>query len=181
MVFIDAERWPPSIHGTGTEEIFGGGACPNREYSGPYSGFHLISRPDWSGKNGMYRFFVTDPVRFRKSIRVTIEHGHNNDLANDYSSVAYWYQAEPHKPFPQLAPVQARIPLMPGTYWDIEAKDREARTRLWGAFSQGGEGDTFERLKEAFLLHASLNKAFEDQDYQHAGQIADQLNGMLGH
>lgn len=112
MIFIDGEEWPPSIHGTGTEEIFGGGACPNREYAGPYTGFHLISNPDWSGKNGMYRFFVTDPIRFQKSIRVTIEHGHNNDLANDYSSVAYWYQTEPHKTFPPFPPVEERLPLV---------------------------------------------------------------------
>ena len=45
MVFVDGEAWPPSIHGTGTEEIFGGGACPAREYAGPYHGFHLIESP----------------------------------------------------------------------------------------------------------------------------------------
>jgi hypothetical protein len=42
MVFIDGERWPPSVHGTGTEEIFGAGACPTREYASLYSGFHLV-------------------------------------------------------------------------------------------------------------------------------------------
>ena len=43
----------------------------------------------------MYRFYVNDPVRFRKSIRMTIEHGHANNFGNDYSSTAFWYQAEP--------------------------------------------------------------------------------------
>jgi hypothetical protein len=42
MVFVDGEAWPPSIHGTGTEEIFGAGACPVREFAGPYHGFHLV-------------------------------------------------------------------------------------------------------------------------------------------
>jgi len=105
MVFIDGEVWPPSFHGTGSEEIFGGGAVPNVEYSGPYTGFHLVENRyghPWSRKNGMYRFFVHDPIRFRESIRVTVEHGHANDLANDYSSVAYWYQDEPHAAFPIL-------------------------------------------------------------------------------
>jgi len=110
MIFIDGEKWPPSLHGTGTEEIFGGGACPNREYAGPYTGFHLISNRDWSGKNSMYRFFVTDPIRFEKSIRVTLEHGHANDLANDYSSVAFWYQTEPHEPFPEMLSMKERLP-----------------------------------------------------------------------
>jgi hypothetical protein len=50
----------------------------------------------------MYRWFVHDPIRFRKSIRWTIEHGHANNFENDYSSVAYWYQTEPHKTFPPI-------------------------------------------------------------------------------
>jgi hypothetical protein len=41
---------------------------------------------------------------FEKSLRVTIEHGHANLQSNDYSSTAFWYQAEPHKPFPPLPP-----------------------------------------------------------------------------
>jgi hypothetical protein len=44
----------------------------------------------------MYRFCMTDPMRFYKSIRITLEHGHANDNASDYSSVAFWYQNEPH-------------------------------------------------------------------------------------
>lgn len=89
MVFVDDDTWPPSIHGTGTEEVFGGGACPAREDSGPYHGFHLIERVDFAGLTGMYRWSVHDPLGFRKSIRWTIEHGHANNFANDYSSVAF--------------------------------------------------------------------------------------------
>jgi hypothetical protein len=59
----------------------------------------------------MYRFHVEDPVRFRSSIRVTIEHGHANHRSDDYSSTAYWYQAEPHAPFPALPAVADRLPL----------------------------------------------------------------------
>ena len=45
-----------------------------------------------SAENSMYRFHVEDPIRFRTSIKVTIETGHANALSNKYSSVAYWYQ-----------------------------------------------------------------------------------------
>jgi hypothetical protein len=41
---------------------------------------------------------------------VSIEHGHANKLSNDYSSTAYWYQIEPHGPFPALLPVELRMP-----------------------------------------------------------------------
>jgi hypothetical protein len=48
-------------------------------------------------------------VRFQRSIRVSIEHGHANRRSDDYSSTAYWYQNEPHAPF-ALLPVEERLP-----------------------------------------------------------------------
>lgn len=116
MVFIDGERWPPSVHGTGTEEIFGGGACPAHEYAGPYHGFHLIEAPDYAGLVGAYRWFVHDPIRFTRSLRWTVEHGHANNFANEYASVAYWYQTEPHAAFPVLPARNALRPFLPAAY-----------------------------------------------------------------
>jgi len=112
MIFVDGEKWPPSLHGTGTEDYFcEAWGFPSGEYSGPYTGVSLGSdTKNWSGKWSLYRFHIEDPVHFRKSIRVTIEHGHANDQGNDYSSVAYWYQAEPHKPFAPLPAAQDRVP-----------------------------------------------------------------------
>ena len=49
MVFIDGERWPPSIHGTGTEEIFGGGASPTTEYAARTPASTSSSRPATTG------------------------------------------------------------------------------------------------------------------------------------
>jgi hypothetical protein len=117
MIFIDGEPWPPSLHGTGTEDYFSGAYCPHQEFHTPYAGITQYSgSPTWTehdwpfrGKNSMYRFHIEDPIRFEKSIRVTIEHGHNNKLTNDYSSTAYWYQFEPHGRFPKLPPVKKRL------------------------------------------------------------------------
>ncbi|MBX7257882.1 MAG: DUF2961 domain-containing protein [Candidatus Hydrogenedentes bacterium] len=120
MVFIDGEPWPPSIHGTGTEEVFGGGACPSHEYAGLYTGFHLVENlggETFKGKNAMFRWYLHDPIRFKKSVRMTIEHGHANDFENDYASVAYWYQREPHAAFPAMPPLELRRPLFPETYY----------------------------------------------------------------
>ncbi|HRF58607.1 MAG TPA: DUF2961 domain-containing protein [Fimbriimonadaceae bacterium] len=113
MIFIDGEPWPPSLHGTGTEDYFNTAFCPREEYHAPYHGvLHYSGNRDWNwkGKNSVYRYHIEDPIRFRESIRVTIEHGHANKLSNDYSSTAYWYQTEPHKAFPALLPVAARMP-----------------------------------------------------------------------
>ena len=114
MIFIDGEKWPPSLHGTGTEDYFcEAWGFPSGEYAGPYHGVSLAGGiQDWTGKWSLYRFHIEDAVHFQKSIRVSIEHGHANNLANDYSSVAYWYQTEPHKKFPKLrvAPKRKRSP-----------------------------------------------------------------------
>jgi hypothetical protein len=101
MVFVDGEPWPPAIHGTGTEEIFGGGACPSVEYASLYTGYHLIESAAYDGLVGMYRWFEPDPIHFRESLRWTIEHGHADNFGNDYSSVAYWYQS-PLAELPEL-------------------------------------------------------------------------------
>jgi len=109
MIFIDGEQWPPSLHGTGTEDYFNTAWCPQQEYSAPYHGITLGGGDNWSGHVSLYRFHVEDPVTFERSILVTIEHGHANKRSDDLSSVAYWYQAEPHKSF-SIEPVERRIP-----------------------------------------------------------------------
>lgn len=110
MIFIDGEPFPPSLHGTGTEDYFNTAWCPTQEVCTPYHGIILAGGPNWSGKITLYRYHIEDPIMFEKSIKVTIEHGHNNHRSDDYSSTAYWYQVEPHKPFPKLPPVEERLP-----------------------------------------------------------------------
>jgi hypothetical protein len=109
MIFVDDEPFPPSLHGTGSEDYFNTSWCPTQEYSAPYHGITMPGGPNWSGKISLYRFHIEDPVCFRESIRVTIEHGHNNHRSDDISSTAYWYQTEPHLPF-NLMPVEQRLP-----------------------------------------------------------------------
>lgn len=110
MIFIDDDVWPPSLHGTGTEDYFNTAFCPATKYDSPYHGVTLPGGPNWSGKISLYRFHIEDPIHFQKSIRVTIEHGHANRRSDDYSSTAYWYQTEPHQAFPPLPPVADRLP-----------------------------------------------------------------------
>jgi hypothetical protein len=112
MIFIDGEPLP-RLYGTGTEDYFNTAYAPTQEYHAPYHGLILYQGTDdwrWRGKNTLYRYHIEDPIYFEKSIRVTIEHGHANKLTLDYSSTAYWYQTEPHKPFAPLPPVAGRLP-----------------------------------------------------------------------
>ena len=113
MIVIDGEAWPPRLHGTGTEDYFNTAYCPDEEFCAPFHGITVNSGTAdwrWKGKNSLYRFHIPDPVYFNQSIRVSIEHGHANSQSFDYSSTAYWYQTEPHLPFPALLPVQERLP-----------------------------------------------------------------------
>jgi len=97
MIWIDGEAHP-SIHGTGTEDYFGGAWGFRAEYNTPYHGVSLLKkvpgRKDWqAGLFTVYRFHERDPVPFTKSIKISIERGHNNHRRDSfYRSVAYWYQ-----------------------------------------------------------------------------------------
>ena len=57
---------------------------------------------------GLYRWHIPDPVRFEKDLKITIQAlGWRGDhrylpLQDDISSVAFWYQTEPHSTFPAL-------------------------------------------------------------------------------
>jgi hypothetical protein len=109
MIFVDGEAWPPSLHGTGTEDYFNTAWCPSESYSAPYHGITLPGGENWSGQVSTYRFHIEDPVPFTTSIRVTIEHGHANRRSDDLSSTAYWYQESPAEHL-TLLPVGQRLP-----------------------------------------------------------------------
>lgn len=94
MFFIDGEK-KASLLGTGTEDFFNTSWCPNSIFAHPYYGYARVNYDNgWLGRTHVYRFFIADPIYFEKSLKGTIEHGHNNNLTLDISSVAYWYQSE---------------------------------------------------------------------------------------
>ncbi len=100
MWMVDGEKWPGSLHGTGTEDFFNGAWSPNELFTHPYFGYARIPHQfEWMGRTHCYRFLLEDPIRFQRSLRASIEHGHANCLTLDIASVAYWYQTEPHRPF----------------------------------------------------------------------------------
>lgn len=109
--YIDG-REEASIKGTGTEDYFQGGwYFIDGEFNGLYHG--LIKRDVKNAFVQCYRFHFLDRINFEKSILFDIEHGQrpNNEARADYSSVAYWYQNEPHQPFEPLP--ENREPTVP--------------------------------------------------------------------
>ena len=117
--FIDGDQEFPTICGTGTEDYFCGSydfvnkeTNQYQEFTTPYAGMPQVLRPDSTFKSqmrfGLYRWHLTDPVRFHQDLRVNIQAlGWRKDrrylpLQDDIASVAYWYQNLPSAPFPQL-------------------------------------------------------------------------------
>jgi len=108
-IFLDGDTGFPTICGTGTEDYFGGAWCFGQTFSAPFLGYPLGTCDGKAGnRHGLYRFHIMDPIRFRKDIRVTMQaigwrsEGRYLSLQDDISSVAYWYQSEPHQAFPRL-------------------------------------------------------------------------------
>jgi hypothetical protein len=107
MIWVDGYKWPPDLHGTGSEDYFNQafGMQPNaflRNGSSIFEGGTVpaveieLYRGD-CGYQTSYVFHLENPVRFTKEIKATIEIGHANHLANEVSSVAYWYAEKPTK------------------------------------------------------------------------------------
>ncbi len=117
--YMDGDREFPTINGTGTEDYFGGSynfenkeKKQYEEYTTPYLGLAQVIKPDGlyqaQQRFGLYRWHIPDPVRFDNDLRITIQAlGWRNNrtylpLMDDIASVAFWYQVEPHTPFPKL-------------------------------------------------------------------------------
>ena len=109
MFFIDGEE-KPSINGTGSEDYFLGAWGFGRSFSYATYGAPVVGSEFAGSRSSVYRFHLDSPIPFTKSLRATIEHGHANHRSDNYSSVAYWYQTEPHAAFPALPSVDQRIP-----------------------------------------------------------------------
>lgn len=121
--YIDGDDEFPTICGTGTEDYFCGSynfdvEGQYIEFTTPYAGMPQVIRPDGLYKSqqrfGLYRWHVSDPVRFEEDMKITIQAlgwrqrlgwaqgGPYLPLQDDLASVAYWYQTLPSAPLPLL-------------------------------------------------------------------------------
>ena len=115
MFFIDGEK-TPSIVGTGTEDYFlGAWDFGGEPFSYQLYGAPVVGEEVAGSRSSVYRFHLDQPIPFSKSFKATIEHGSADHRSDNFYSVAYWYQAEPHAPFPALPSVQDRLPALQPT------------------------------------------------------------------
>lgn len=133
--YMDGDDEYPTICGTGTEDYFGGAwsfasyekpKMEEKTYCTPFMGYPFYSKQDSTTKNpfhnddcppmrGFYRWHIPDPIRFEEDLRVTLQQiGVNHrglfERQDDVSTVAYWYQSEPHTPFPTFLGRMERWP-----------------------------------------------------------------------
>lgn len=115
MFFVDGEK-TPSINGTGSEDYFlGAWDFGTHSFSYPLFGAHIVGEERTGAHSSLYRFHLDSPITFTKSFKASIEHGHANHRSDNFYSVAYWYQTEPHSPFPSLPSVDDRLPRLRAT------------------------------------------------------------------
>ncbi len=130
MVWVDGAE-EPCMYGTGTEDYFTSGWYFDQGiYAGPFHG--LIIKDEERARISAYRYHLGDAIPFTRSLKFTIEHGHANTEVGDYASTAYWYQMEPHAPFPEMPPGNARLPLrvlVPGGA--VEAESLQLLRPAW--------------------------------------------------
>lgn len=110
MFFVDGSKLP-SVQGTGSEDFFlGAWDFGGKSFAYQLFGAPVVGKELQGSRWSMYRFMLASPITFTKSIKATIEHGTADDRSDNFYSVAYWYQTQPHQPLPALPPVEDRIP-----------------------------------------------------------------------
>ena len=93
MIWVDGYKWPPELHGTGSEDYLNQAwGMQDNAFSRNGSSIH---EKNTNGYQTSYVHHLENPVHYQKELKVTMEHGHGNHLCNEMSSVAYWYAAKP--------------------------------------------------------------------------------------
>lgn len=133
--YIDGDQEYPTICGTGLEDYFGGswsfanfdsGRMQETTFNSAYLGYPFYSKSDKyvtspyhnddvPPMRGLYRWHLEDPIFFQENLKVTSQqigsyHGGLFERQDDISSVAYWYQSEPHKKYGELPESKKRRP-----------------------------------------------------------------------
>jgi len=119
--YLDGDTEFPTFADNGTEDYFGGAwgfdeGGREREFNTPFLGLPLANVNEQSGprRYSLYRWHLLDAIGFAQDLRATVQalgwrpNRQYEPLTDDIASVAYWYQREPHVPFPRFPALAAR-------------------------------------------------------------------------
>ena len=199
MIWVDGYKWPPDLHGTGSEDCLNQawGMQPNAFLRNGSSIFEGNTLPEkgkslWAGQMGGYQssyvFHIENPVRFQKEIRVTIEHGHGNHLGNEMSSVAYWFAERPTGAAAP-PPVKRRMPVRfvdgkwiseepcPGKPVPLNDEMRQMKKR-WAYADEFRRTGRLSPRHSPFITTWQLSRLLPPQDVSKAKPV--KLSGRLG-
>ena len=129
MIWVDGYKWPPELHGTGSEDYL------NQAWGMQDNAFlrngSSIHEANTDGYQTSYVHHLENPVRFEQEIKATIEHGHGNHLCNEMSSVAYWYAAKPTR-VAEPPTVAQRMPVLRDNQgrWLHDPNDQITRRKI---------------------------------------------------
>jgi hypothetical protein len=138
LCYVDGEE-KPSIEGTGSEDYFND-AWGLHVDDGPYAGVPVAEGTGLGSRMTAYRWHLTDPVPFTRSLRFVMEHagwtfaadgsvksafGERTDLV---SSVAFWYQEGIAVDQPPVPYGPARLPQGNASQIEVETALAETRT-----------------------------------------------------
>jgi len=123
FIYIDGSE-TPQLKGTGTEDYFND-AWGFREFNAPFHGVSLYEGTYPGDRVSAYRWHIMDPIAFKDSIKVTIEHrgsavdetapaedatlSRSNERPDWVSSVGFWYQFPPVTLQEALPPADKRV------------------------------------------------------------------------
>jgi hypothetical protein len=167
MIYID-DSVEPTLNGTGMEDYFGGawGMKPGQTFSRFGAPLFEVYSFGLGNENTAYRWHIEDAITFRKSIRVTHEHGTNNDRNDDFFSVAFWYQTEPHAKFPPLPSKFERL--------SFEEKKK--------ALLESGKIDEYTSMLQNFIRHAMDPEArlrIMEELIDHYVKVGDKVSASI--
>ena len=144
--FIDGAE-DPQLRGTGTEDYFND-AWGFREFSAPYHGVSVYEGVFPGDRVTAYRWHIPDPVPFKDSLRVEMEHrgslftdnaqqlGSFEERSDWISSVAFWYQYPALEITDPIAAVETRV----APYSELIPSDLVYRKEGQGLVMAEGDG-----------------------------------------
>jgi hypothetical protein len=128
--FVDASD-KPALVGPCFEAAFGD-AWTYHVGTGPYGGVTWFDGTGAGARSTACRFYLADPIHFDKSLAVTYERMGwatrdgvpqiATDRLDAFSSVAFWYQDEPHATLPVLPTVAERLP-----FYEVRVEPEEKK------------------------------------------------------